>query len=175
MQSGVGKDRLARCAAGLRLESTWSAPAATTCQVASQLHPALPYPDLPCLDLPCPALPCPALPYRAPICSAVPCPTLLYPSLSGRLAFKCTYCVLQEIQDLQSVAVPEHIGSNRTAQAARAARYPVILSTYSFQLLMAFLQGSKLWLLLGIVNQHIKVQVAFTLSCIILPTYCSCW
>ena len=65
----------------------------------------------------------------------------------------------QEIQDLQSVAVPEHIGSNRTAQAAKAARYPVTLSTYSFQLLMAFLQGSKLWLLLGIVNEHIKVQV----------------
>lgn len=74
----------------------------------------------------------------------------------------------QEIQDLQAVAVPEHIGSNRVAQAARAARYPVTLSTYSFQLLMAFLQGSKLWLLLGIVNQYIKVQVPFTPSCITL-------
>ncbi|KAL3137829.1 hypothetical protein ABBQ38_005084 [Trebouxia sp. C0009 RCD-2024] len=68
----------------------------------------------------------------------------------------------QEIQDLQSVAVPEHISSNRVAQAARAARYPVTLSTYSFQLLMAFLQGSKLWLLLGIVNQYIKVQEVAT-------------
>lgn len=67
--------------------------------------------------------------------------------------------ILQEIQDLQSVAVPEHIGTNRTASAARAARYPVTLSTYSLQLLMAFLQGAKLWLLLGLVNQHLKVQV----------------
>ena len=66
---------------------------------------------------------------------------------------------MQEIQDLQSVAVPEHIATNRTASAARAARYPVTLSTYSLQLLMAFLQGAKLWLLLGIVNQHLKVQV----------------
>ncbi|KAA6423212.1 hypothetical protein WJX79_007050 [Trebouxia sp. C0005] len=64
----------------------------------------------------------------------------------------------QEIQDLQSVAVPEHVATNRTASAARAARYPVTLSTYSLQLLMAFLQGAKLWLLLGIVNQHLKVQ-----------------
>ena len=84
-------------------------------------------------------------------------------------------CVSQEIQDLQSVAVPEHIGSNRTAQAARAARYPVTLSTYSFQLLMAFLQGSKLWLLLGIVNQHLKVQVTPTLSCMISAADCTCW
>lgn len=76
-----------------------------------------------------------------------------------------TIHVSQEIQDLQSVAVPEHISSNRVAQAARAARYPVTLSTYSFQLLMAFLQGSKLWLLLGIVNQYIKVQVPFTPNC----------
>ena len=70
----------------------------------------------------------------------------------------------QEIQDLQSVAVPEHIQTNRTAQAARAARYPVTLSTYSFQLLMAFLQGAKLWLLLSIINQHVKVQVVFSKS-----------
>lgn len=74
---------------------------------------------------------------------------------------------MQEIQDLQSVAVPEHIGTNRTAQAARAARYPITLSTYSFQLLMAFLQGAKLWLLLAIVNQHLKVQVCAT--CKALP------
>lgn len=64
----------------------------------------------------------------------------------------------QEIQDLNSVAVPQHIQTNRTAQAARSARYPVTLSTYSFQLLMAFLQGSKLWLLLSIINEHVKVQ-----------------
>lgn len=66
----------------------------------------------------------------------------------------------QEVQDLQSVAVPEHIQTNRTAQAAKAARFPVTLSTYSIQLLMAFLQGAQLWLLLSIVNQHIKLQVS---------------
>ena len=57
------------------------------------------------------------------------------------------------------MAVPEHIQTNRTAQAARSARYPVTLSTYSFQLLLAFLQGAKLWLLLSIINEHVKVQV----------------
>lgn len=67
------------------------------------------------------------------------------------------------------MAVPEHIGSNRTAQAAKAARYPVTLSTYSFQLLMAFLQGSKLWLLLGIVNQYIKIQVSCMFRCMTSP------
>ena len=80
------------------------------------------------------------------------------------LPSKSFFLALQEIQDLQSVAVPEHIGTNRTAQAARAARYPVTLSTFSFQLLMAFLQGAKLWLLLAIVNQHLKVQVSVTIN-----------
>ena len=80
------------------------------------------------------------------------------------VALEVIFFGLQEIQDLQSVAVPEHIGTNRTAQAARAARYPVTLSTFSFQLLMAFLQGAKLWLLLAIVNQHLKVQVSVTIN-----------
>ena len=73
--------------------------------------------------------------------------------------------VIQEIQDLQSVAVPEHIGTNRIAQAAKASRYPITLSTYSFQLLMSFLQNAKLWLLLSIVNQHLKLQVCFACWC----------
>lgn len=132
---------------GPRLNSIWSATVANIHQVAPS---------------------CPALPRPAPLYSS-----LLYPVRQGHIQVHML-CVLQEIQDLQSVAVPEHIGSNRTAQAARAARYPVTLSTYSFQLLMAFLQGSKLWLLLGIVNQHIKVQVAPTLSCMIAATDCTC-
>ncbi len=80
-------------------------------------------------------------------------------SAVANMLTRSSLACMQEIQDLQSVAVPEHIATNRTASAARAARYPVTLSTYSLQLLMAFLQGAKLWLLLGIVNQHLKVQV----------------
>lgn len=34
-------------------------------------------------------------------------------------------CLLQELHDLQSVAVPEHLQTNRSAQALRALKYPV--------------------------------------------------
>lgn len=56
------------------------------------------------------------------------------------------------------------MATNRTAQAARSIRYPVKLSRYSFDLLMTYLQTHKLLLPLGIINEHVNIQVYATSS-----------
>ena len=66
---------------------------------------------------------------------------------------------LQEIQDLSSVSVPEHIDANRTARAAQEQRYPVKLTQYGLHLLMHFLQSAKLFQILNIVNRRVGIQV----------------
>eukprot|EP00891_Asterochloris_glomerata_P003035 jgi/Astpho2/3035/Aster-03343 len=65
----------------------------------------------------------------------------------------------QEIQDLSSVSVPEHIDANRTARAAQEQRYPVKLTQYGLHLLMHFLQSAKLFQILSIVNRRVDIQV----------------
>lgn len=67
---------------------------------------------------------------------------------------------LQELQELTSVVVPHHLETHRLAKTLRSRRRTVKLCGYSFQLLMNFLQGAQLWLLLSIVNEHIKLEVA---------------
>ncbi|BDA43395.1 Transcription initiation factor TFIID subunit 5 [Coccomyxa sp. Obi] len=65
----------------------------------------------------------------------------------------------QELDDLQGISQKAQVTTNRTAQAARSMRYPVKLSTYSFDLLTNFLQANKLTLPLGIINEHVNLQV----------------
>ncbi|KAI9205820.1 WD40-repeat-containing domain protein [Polychytrium aggregatum] len=64
----------------------------------------------------------------------------------------------QDIQRLSSILEPHHIQENEFAQLFRKSKYTVILSRYSYELLIAFLQDNKLFLLLRIVNQHINIQ-----------------
>ena len=71
----------------------------------------------------------------------------------------CLTWALQEIQDLSSVSVPEHIDANRTARAAQEQRYPVKLTQYGLHLLMHFLQSAKLFQMLNIVNRRVDIQV----------------
>lgn len=71
----------------------------------------------------------------------------------------CLTLPLQEIQDLSSVSVPEHIDANRTARAAQEQRYPVKLTQYGLHLLMHFLQSAKLFQILSIVNRRVDIQV----------------
>ena len=66
---------------------------------------------------------------------------------------------MQELDDLQTVTQPEHVKSNRMAQAARRMRYPVAMCTYSYTLLECFLQAHKLKLPLHTINEHIDLQV----------------
>lgn len=66
----------------------------------------------------------------------------------------------QELADLQSASVPQHLATNRTAAAARRARYPVAMSRASFGLLMSFLQQERLYLLLHLANQRLRFSLS---------------
>ena len=69
------------------------------------------------------------------------------------------HAVQQELDDLQGISQKPQIATNRTAQAARSMRYPVKLSTYSYELLTSFMQAHRLALALGIINEHVNLQV----------------
>ncbi|KAK9792235.1 hypothetical protein WJX73_002210 [Symbiochloris irregularis] len=67
---------------------------------------------------------------------------------------------LQELNELQTVAAPEHLKTHRIAQTVQSNRFPVRLSAYSFELLAAFLTSAKpLALLLAIINEHLNVRI----------------
>lgn len=66
-----------------------------------------------------------------------------------------------EVGQLQAVALPQHLDTHPFAKAAldKAARPLVRMCAYSFELLMHFLHGHKLWLLLAIMNEHMRIEV----------------
>ena len=66
---------------------------------------------------------------------------------------------MQALQDLQGVLVPQHLQTNRTAQAALAGRHRVQLSAAAAELLMRFLHSARLALLLALVNEYLEVSV----------------
>ena len=66
---------------------------------------------------------------------------------------------MQELQDLQNLSLPEQLESNQVAKTALGTKFPMQLCAYSFELLMNFLQASKLFLILSIVNEHLSLQV----------------
>jgi len=55
--------------------------------------------------------------------------------------------------------VPQHLQTNRTAQAALAGRHRVQLSAAAAELLMRFLHSARLALLLALVNEYLEVSV----------------
>jgi hypothetical protein len=65
----------------------------------------------------------------------------------------------QELNELQGVAVAQHLDAHPFAKAARSSRSTLVLSSYSFELLMHYLQGQKQWLLLSILNSHVRFEV----------------
>ena len=67
---------------------------------------------------------------------------------------------MQELNELQSLTMPEHLATNRIAQAVSKNRYPVNLCVYSYQLLMHFLEGTHLHLILAIINERLNIKVS---------------
>ena len=65
----------------------------------------------------------------------------------------------QALLDLRGVMVPQHLQTNRTAQAALAGRYRVRMSGYAAELLMRFLHAGGLTLLLALLNEYIELDV----------------
>ena len=66
----------------------------------------------------------------------------------------------QALQDLQGVLVPQHLQTNRIAQAALAGRHRVQLSSAAAELLMRFLHSARLTLLLALVNEYLELAVS---------------
>ena len=85
----------------------------------------------------------------------------------------CTRCCPQALQDLQGVLVPQHLQTNRTAQAALAGRHRVQLSATAAELLMRFLHSARLTLLLALVNEYLEVAVRVALHAKPCERHCS--
>ncbi len=66
----------------------------------------------------------------------------------------------QALQDLQGVLVPQHLQTNRIAQAALAGRHRVQLSAAAAELLMRFLHSARLTLLLALINEYLELAVS---------------
>jgi hypothetical protein len=85
------------------------------------------------------------------------------PKLSAHTAFPPLHIHLhtrpQELHELQAVASPEQLATNRTLCALRGARHPVRLCPYSFGLLSRFLHANGLMLTLALLNEHLKIDV----------------
>ena len=76
----------------------------------------------------------------------------------------------QELQELQNLSLPEQLEGSQVAKTALGTKFPLQLCMYSFELLMNFLQASKLFLILSIVNEHFALQVCESLVCPMLDT-----
>lgn len=66
------------------------------------------------------------------------------------------------LQDLSSVSLPQQLNTNKTAATLLGSRFPVKISDASLQLALAYLQHSRLMLLLNIINTRIKFVVLDT-------------
>ena len=67
---------------------------------------------------------------------------------------------VQELQELQSIALPQHVNTSSFAKQARQSKCTLRLCTYSFELVMHYLQGHKIWLMLGLVNEAVRFEVS---------------
>lgn len=66
----------------------------------------------------------------------------------------------RELQSLQMLTGREQLAGNAVAAAWRARRPPLRLSAYSHGLLLRALQTPALQLILGVVNGHLRLEVA---------------
>ena len=64
-----------------------------------------------------------------------------------------------ELAALAAITSPAAAAGDRTAAAARGARYPVTLCTHSFDLLAHHLRSARLGLMLALVNDHVALRV----------------
>ena len=64
-----------------------------------------------------------------------------------------------DIQRLSAVASPAHMKENELVQIFRANKFNLRLASYSYELLISYLQDNHLMLILKIVNQYLNIQV----------------
>ncbi|KAJ3341733.1 hypothetical protein HDU91_000636 [Kappamyces sp. JEL0680] len=63
-----------------------------------------------------------------------------------------------ELQTLTRVSDAAHLRDNELAKNYRENKYGLLMSKYSFELLLCFLQDNKFMMILRLMNQHITIQ-----------------
>lgn len=64
-----------------------------------------------------------------------------------------------ELHDLLSISTPEQLETSNLAKALRAQRTPIRLSKYGYDLVLQYLRQSDMFLMLGIINQWLAVEI----------------
>eukprot|EP00039_Didymoeca_costata_P007912 m.105346 g.105346 ORF g.105346 m.105346 type:complete len:653 (-) comp13871_c0_seq1:167-2125(-) len=65
----------------------------------------------------------------------------------------------REVQELMGIATPDHMNKSELVTAFRNSKYNLQLCSYSFDLLVTFLQEHQYMALLKIVNEHLAIKV----------------
>jgi len=63
-----------------------------------------------------------------------------------------------EIERLATISDPSHLKDNELAVNLRQNKYSLVMSKYSFELLLCFLQDNKFMLILRLMNQYITID-----------------
>lgn len=63
-----------------------------------------------------------------------------------------------EIDRLATISDPAHIKDNELVVNLRQNKYGLVMSKYSFELLLCFLQDNKFMLILRLMNQYITIE-----------------
>jgi transcription initiation factor TFIID subunit 5 len=66
---------------------------------------------------------------------------------------------LRDLHKLEGVLSPQHLQESELAVAFRENKINIRMCQYSFELLLQYLHGTDSMLMLGIVNEHINIQV----------------
>lgn len=64
-----------------------------------------------------------------------------------------------EMEQLRAVRLPEHVTRSEIVEVFRHGKYRLQLCSYSYELLMSYLQERKFIGLISIINQHMKIDV----------------
>lgn len=59
---------------------------------------------------------------------------------------------------LSGVVTPEHAKENEFAKNLRLCKFNVVMCSYAWELLLAFLHEKKYMLLLSIINHHLQIK-----------------
>eukprot|EP00040_Diaphanoeca_grandis_P028648 m.166247 g.166247 ORF g.166247 m.166247 type:complete len:765 (+) comp31420_c8_seq1:510-2804(+) len=80
-------------------------------------------------------------------------------------SFMSKHCVeheqyhAREMEELKGVTSAEHMTQSYFVDAFRKVKYNLVWCSYSFELLVAYLQEHKFMTVLGIINQHVSIRI----------------
>eukprot|EP00038_Savillea_parva_P011335 m.196804 g.196804 ORF g.196804 m.196804 type:complete len:680 (+) comp19909_c0_seq1:100-2139(+) len=65
----------------------------------------------------------------------------------------------RELEELKAVTTIDHMAKNAFVNQFRRQKYNLVLCSYSFELLLAYVQEQKFMTILSIINQHLDIKV----------------